>query len=95
MQFEYEIPVDEYISSQVLYHRLRSGRKGTERSVGWVLAGFLFIVIIWNEVLLNWATRTLLGCIGARLCRNFGSIPRVALSPFLSKNWIGWQEVPC
>ena len=63
MQFDYKISVDEYISSQILYHRLRTGSKRKQRAIGWILAGLFFIIIAWNERVLNWAP-VLLAIIG-------------------------------
>jgi len=49
MHFEYEITVDEFVASQLLYSKLKLGRKRTERAVQWVIAGLLFIAIGWSE----------------------------------------------
>ncbi|HXQ26667.1 MAG TPA: YcxB family protein [Candidatus Acidoferrales bacterium] len=49
MHFEYEIPADEFVASQLLYHRLNSGRKPADRAAAWILAGLFFIVVAWSE----------------------------------------------
>jgi hypothetical protein len=55
MQFEYEITADEFVASQLLYYKLSGGRKRVERALYWILAGFFFVVIAWNEGSHNWA----------------------------------------
>jgi hypothetical protein len=47
MHFEYEIPVDEFVASQLLYYKLSGGRKRVERAVGWIIAGVACIFIAW------------------------------------------------
>jgi hypothetical protein len=64
MHFEYEITVDEYVASQLLYHKLRYRRGPAERAIWWILVGSFFIVIGWSERVLNWAP-TLLVAVGA------------------------------
>jgi hypothetical protein len=64
MHFEYEITADEYVAAQLLYYKRRGGRKRVERAAGWILAGLFFIVVAWNERVLNWAP-ILLAAIGA------------------------------
>jgi hypothetical protein len=55
MQFTYRITADEFAASQVLYEKLRSGRKRFERAAFWVLFGSFFIVVAWNERAPAWA----------------------------------------
>jgi len=37
MQFEYEIPVDEYAAAQVLYYKAYAKGKSVKRTLRWVL----------------------------------------------------------
>jgi len=55
MQFEYEISRDQFVSSQLLYHKLGGGRKLVERRVYWILAGFVLIAVAWSDRSLNWS----------------------------------------
>jgi hypothetical protein len=55
MHFEYEIAADEFVASQLLYHKLSGGRKRVERAVYWILAGIIFVVVAWNEWSSTWA----------------------------------------
>jgi hypothetical protein len=64
MHFEYEITVDQFVASQLLYHRLSGGRNHVERAVPWILSGIILVAIAWNEwSSLNW-TPILLALIG-------------------------------
>jgi len=51
MQFDYEIPVDEYAAAQMLYHRANSKSRLVKRALGWVLGG-LFLSLV---ALFRWA----------------------------------------
>ncbi len=64
MHFEYEITVDEYVASQLLYQNLSDGHKGIRRGISWIVVGLLFIVVVWNERVLDWGP-FLLGAVGA------------------------------
>jgi hypothetical protein len=64
MHFEYEITADQFVASQLLYRKLRAGRKRVERPVQWILAGIILVAIAWSEWSLNW-TPALLAIIGA------------------------------
>jgi len=64
MHFEYEITADEFVASQLLYHKLSGGRKHSERAVQRILVGIIFIAIAWNEWSLKW-TPILVALIGA------------------------------
>jgi hypothetical protein len=66
MHFEYEITVDEFVASQLLYFELSLGRKRVERAVQWFIAGFLFIAVGWFERSATWEP-ILVGSVGA-LC---------------------------
>ena len=55
MQFEYEVPVDEYVASLVLYFKLSARRKRIEYGVRWILQGAFFIFIALSAKLLSWA----------------------------------------
>ena len=63
MHFEYEITADQFVASQLLYHKLSGSRKHGERAVQWILAGIIFVAIAWSERSLNW-TPILLELIG-------------------------------
>jgi hypothetical protein len=62
MHFEYEITADQFVASQLLYHKLSGGRKHGER-VQWILAGIIFVAVAWSERSLN-LTPILLALIG-------------------------------
>jgi hypothetical protein len=64
MHFEYEITVDEYVASQLLYQKLCNTRGRIRSGVWWILVGLLFIVIAWSERVLGWEP-FLLGALGA------------------------------
>ncbi len=64
MHFEYEITVDEYVAAQLLYQKLGNSRKGIRRGIWWIVVGLLFIVVVWNERVLDWGP-FLLGAVGA------------------------------
>jgi hypothetical protein len=49
MHFEYEIPPDEFVASQLLYYKLSRGRKRILNAVGSTLLGLLLIVVAWDE----------------------------------------------
>ena len=63
MHFEYEITADEFVASQLLYHKLSGGRKHGALAVQSILAGIIFVAIAWNERSLNW-TPILVALIG-------------------------------
>jgi hypothetical protein len=63
MHFEYEITADQFVASQLLYHKLSGGRKHGERAVQWILAGIIFVAVAWSERSLN-LTPILLALIG-------------------------------
>ncbi len=59
MQFDYEIPVDEYAAAQVLYYRAYAKGRLVKRALGWVLLGLFFVfisvfgwVVDWGPILL-------------------------------------------
>jgi hypothetical protein len=59
MQFDYEIPVDEYAAGQVLYYRAYAKGRLVKRALGWVLLGLFFVfisafrwVVDWGPILL-------------------------------------------
>lgn len=64
MHFDYEISADEYIASQILYHKLSGDRKRIRAAISWTLGGILFIVIAWSERPVGWTT-VLLTILGA------------------------------
>jgi hypothetical protein len=59
MQFDYEIPVEEYVSAQVLYYRAYAKGRIVRRALVWVLLGLFFVliplfqwVVAWERILL-------------------------------------------
>ncbi len=64
MQFEYEIPADEFVASQVLFYKLNGGRKRVEHAVGWIVGGLALIFVAWNERFLD-SAQVILAAIGA------------------------------
>ena len=44
LQFQYEIPVEEYVDAQLLYYKLNRRRCYIERAAGWGLAGVFCVV---------------------------------------------------
>src|SRR5258707_7291351 len=54
MHFEYEITADEFVASQLLYHKLSGGPKHSERALQRILVGSIFIAIAWNGWCLKW-----------------------------------------
>ena len=56
MHFEYQISADEYVAAQELHHKLSCGRAHNSRAITWILCGVFFVVVAWNEQVLNWAT---------------------------------------
>ena len=66
MNFEYEIGADEFVASQLLYHKLSGGRKRIERGVFWILAGLLCIAVAWTEWSHNWGP--ILAALSGALC---------------------------
>jgi hypothetical protein len=62
MHFEYEITADQFVASQLLYHKLSGGRKHGG-AVQWILAGIILVAIAWSEWSLNW-TPILLALMG-------------------------------
>jgi hypothetical protein len=54
MQFEYEIPIDEYVAGQDLYFQLSAGRKRIKTGLAWILEGAILIFVALNGNVLNW-----------------------------------------
>jgi len=61
MHFEYEIDVEEYVSSQILYYKLSGGRKRIQSIVSWLIGGALLVFVAWNERTINLAAAILAG----------------------------------
>jgi hypothetical protein len=56
MHFEYEISMDEYVASQVLYLKLTRNRlRFYQNPLTWIMVGTFFILIAWAQKALNWA----------------------------------------
>ena len=64
MYFEYEITADDYAAGQVLYQRLKGGRKRLQNAIFWILAGTFFILLAWGQRPPGWA-QLLLALFGA------------------------------
>jgi hypothetical protein len=45
MQFDYEIPVEEYAAAQMLYHTASGKSRLIKRALAWVLLGLFFLAI--------------------------------------------------
>jgi hypothetical protein len=63
MQFQYQITVEDFVAGQMLYHRLSSGNKYLIYTIGWMLAGALFVFVAVTEKLVD-ISPILLGAIG-------------------------------
>jgi hypothetical protein len=55
MTFEYRITDDEYASAQALYHQLSGGRKRILRTACYIISGFFFVVVAFNQRPIDWA----------------------------------------
>jgi hypothetical protein len=51
MQFDYEIPVEEYAAAHVLYYKSCAKGQPVKRALSWVLLGLFFVLI----AVLRWA----------------------------------------
>jgi hypothetical protein len=60
MQFDYEIPVDEYAAAQMLYYRGHSKGKFFTRALGRVLLGLFFVLIAVFRSVVDWGPILLL-----------------------------------
>jgi hypothetical protein len=60
MQFDYEIPVDEYAAAQVLYYRAYGKGRVVKRALGWVLLGLFFVLIAVSRWMVDWGPILLL-----------------------------------
>jgi len=60
MQFDYEIPVEEYAAAQVLYYKACSKGQVPKRGLGWVLLGSFFVLIAGFRWAADWAPILLL-----------------------------------
>jgi|SRR5437588_11804436 len=60
MQFDYEIPADEFATAQVLYHTARNKRRFVKRGLSWILLGLSFVVITVTRWVLDWGHLLLL-----------------------------------
>jgi hypothetical protein len=48
LQFQYEIPVEEFVAAQRLYHKLRGAAPAYRRAALWILLGAAFIAVDFN-----------------------------------------------
>jgi len=54
MHFEYEITADEYVAAHLLLYKQQNHvRKRFASAIGWILAGFFFWFVTWNERVLG------------------------------------------
>jgi hypothetical protein len=60
MQFDYEIPVEEYASAQTLYYKACAKGQVLKQALGWVLLGLFFILIAVFRWAADWAPILLL-----------------------------------
>jgi hypothetical protein len=60
MQFDYEIPVDEYAAAQMLYYRAYGKGKLFKRALGRVLLGLFFVLIAVSRWVVDWGPILLL-----------------------------------
>jgi hypothetical protein len=60
MQFDYEIPVEEYAAAQVLYYKACAKGQVVKRAFGWVLLGSFFVLIAASRWAADWAPILLL-----------------------------------
>lgn len=54
MQFDYEIPIDEYAAAQLLYHTARDKTRLIRRGLFWVLVGLFFVLIAVTRWVADW-----------------------------------------
>lgn len=55
LQFQYEIPLDEYVAAQTLYYRSLDRTRHIGRAARWLIAGVGLVVIASNSSSLSWA----------------------------------------
>jgi hypothetical protein len=56
VQFEYEIPRDEYVAAQLLYFKLHRSGHGRAWAATWILLGVVFVVMAVNARPPAWAS---------------------------------------
>jgi hypothetical protein len=54
MHFDYEIPVEEYASAQVLYYKACTKGQLFKRALSWVLLGLFFVLIAVFRWVVGW-----------------------------------------
>lgn len=54
MQFDYEIPVDEYAAAQLLYHTARDKTTLVTRGLFWVFVGLFYVLIAVTRWVADW-----------------------------------------
>jgi len=60
MQFDYEIPVEEYVAAQVLYYRAYTKNRNVKRALGCAVLGLFFVLIGVSQGVVDWAPILLL-----------------------------------
>lgn len=56
MQFNYEIPANEYVAAQMLYYKGKFAKRG----LGWLLLGLFFLLIAVSRWVVDWGPILLL-----------------------------------
>jgi hypothetical protein len=94
MQFDYEIPIEEYAAAQVLYYRAHAKRRPVKRALGWALLGLFLVLIAIFRWVADWGSN--LSFADRRvvyLCGNRKPLPNALLSSYLPGIGVGWQEL--
>jgi hypothetical protein len=60
MQFDYEIPVEEYAAAQALYYKACTKGQVVKQALGWVLLGLFFVLVAVFRWAADWAPILLL-----------------------------------
>jgi hypothetical protein len=54
MQFDYEIPVEEYAAAQALYYKACANGKVLKQALGWVVLGSFFVLVAAFKWAADW-----------------------------------------
>lgn len=55
LQFQYDIPVEQFVAAQVLYHKLQKTGRRIGRPVFWILLGAVLVVLVFTVRQSAWA----------------------------------------
>ena len=96
MQFECEIPVDEYAAAQVLYYKAYAKGKSVKRALGWILLGLFFCFHRPVPTVCGLAAGSTFPdrCV-VHLWGNRRPVPQLPLSSCLPDIRLGRQELSC